>query len=228
MVQIASAILLTACVVLAATIGNAAPSADTLAGRKPEATIDLATRGGLQLVKGEWRYSDTKIIEIDFKTAGPDGQPGDTPTKYPNTGVPGDRHLKRSDVIPSLRGIFGEAGLASSLAWQQTAPNTESRGFVSDVVHGRAGWLGPFAILVPFLLAGIHLRDQIIRGRRDREAREEQEWRRDVGARHDRPAWLQPDPTTDRTVRPDWMAKDDANPDSRPAWMTEGNRTPRS
>jgi gluconolactonase len=41
----------------------------------PEATIDLATTEGVRLVKGEWRYSDTKIIEVDFRGPGPDGQP---------------------------------------------------------------------------------------------------------------------------------------------------------
>jgi gluconolactonase len=54
---------------------------EMFAKRKPEATIDLATKEGAELVKGEWRYSDTKIIEVDFKSAGPDGQPGSTPNK---------------------------------------------------------------------------------------------------------------------------------------------------
>jgi len=54
---------------------------EMLAKRKPEAAIDLATKEGAQLVKGEWRYSDTKIIEVDFKSAGPDGQPGNSPNK---------------------------------------------------------------------------------------------------------------------------------------------------
>jgi gluconolactonase len=52
-----------------------------LAKRKPEATIDLGKMAGVQLVKGEWRYSDTKIIEIDFKAAGPDGQPTGAPNR---------------------------------------------------------------------------------------------------------------------------------------------------
>src|SRR5215471_1819498 len=42
---------------------------------KPDAVIDLATKEGVDVVKGEWRYSDTKIIEVDFKAAGPDKQP---------------------------------------------------------------------------------------------------------------------------------------------------------
>ena len=41
----------------------------------PDAVIDLATPGGVAMVKGRWRYSDTKIIEVDFKTPGADGQP---------------------------------------------------------------------------------------------------------------------------------------------------------
>ena len=48
---------------------------------KPEATIDLATKAGVDLVKGQWRYSDTKIIEVDFKAAGPDKQPTGAPIK---------------------------------------------------------------------------------------------------------------------------------------------------
>lgn len=42
---------------------------------KPEATIDLATPEGVKTVRGEWRYSDTKIVEVDFRAPGPDGQP---------------------------------------------------------------------------------------------------------------------------------------------------------
>jgi len=48
---------------------------EMLAKRKPEATIDLATTRGVEAVKGEWRYSDTKIVEVDFKAAGVYGQP---------------------------------------------------------------------------------------------------------------------------------------------------------
>jgi len=40
-----------------------------------EAAIDLATEEGARLVKGQWRYSDTKIVEVDFKGPGPDQQP---------------------------------------------------------------------------------------------------------------------------------------------------------
>jgi gluconolactonase len=47
----------------------------------PVAAIDLATTEGVRLVKGQWRYSDTKLIEIDFKAPGPDGQPTGAPIK---------------------------------------------------------------------------------------------------------------------------------------------------
>ena len=40
-----------------------------------EATIDLATADGARLVKGDWRYSDTKIVEVDFRGPGQDKQP---------------------------------------------------------------------------------------------------------------------------------------------------------
>ena len=41
----------------------------------PAAVVDLATREGAALMKGEWRYSDTRIVEVDFRAAGADGQP---------------------------------------------------------------------------------------------------------------------------------------------------------
>ena len=53
---------------------------------KPEATIDLATVDGVRAVKSEWRYSDTKIVEVDFKRAGVDNQPtGDAVRTYDYT-----------------------------------------------------------------------------------------------------------------------------------------------
>jgi gluconolactonase len=55
-------------------------NADSPTG-KAKAVIDLATREGVDLVKGQWRYSDTKIVEVDFKAAGPDKQPTGKPIK---------------------------------------------------------------------------------------------------------------------------------------------------
>ena len=42
---------------------------------KPEASIDLATLEGVKAVKGDWKYSDTRIVETDFRSAGADNQP---------------------------------------------------------------------------------------------------------------------------------------------------------
>ena len=50
-------------------------------GGKPAAVVDLATDNGAGTVKGEWRYSDTKIIEADFRGPGPDKQPTGAPVK---------------------------------------------------------------------------------------------------------------------------------------------------
>jgi gluconolactonase len=79
--KISISTILTALLSISITLAQAASLDDLLAKRKPEATIDLATRDGVRLVKGEWRYSDTKIIEVDFKAPGADGQPSKTPTK---------------------------------------------------------------------------------------------------------------------------------------------------
>jgi gluconolactonase len=48
---------------------------------KPEAMIDLGSIDGVRTVKGEWRYSDTKIVETDFRAPGPDKQPTGAPVK---------------------------------------------------------------------------------------------------------------------------------------------------
>ena len=67
--------LLTLAVPMLALAASLAPEG------KPEATIDLATVEGVQLVKGQWRYSDTKIVEVDFSGPGADGQPTGAPVK---------------------------------------------------------------------------------------------------------------------------------------------------
>ena len=65
-------------VVAASNISHAAKSTKTtidVPTGKPEATIDLGSVDGVRTVKGEWRYSDTKIVEADFRGPGPDKQP---------------------------------------------------------------------------------------------------------------------------------------------------------
>jgi gluconolactonase len=48
---------------------------------RPEAIIDLATDEGVRLVKGRWRYSDTRIVEIDHHAPGPDLKPSGPPNR---------------------------------------------------------------------------------------------------------------------------------------------------
>ena len=48
---------------------------------RPDATLDLRTREGTQHVRGDWRYSDVKIIEVDSKGPGPDLKPSGAPVK---------------------------------------------------------------------------------------------------------------------------------------------------
>ncbi|MBM4264288.1 MAG: SMP-30/gluconolactonase/LRE family protein [Deltaproteobacteria bacterium] len=67
--------------ILAASLTHAAPNDDALLKRKPEATVDLGTKEGAQAVQGQWRHSDTKIIEVDFTAPGADGQPSTKPNK---------------------------------------------------------------------------------------------------------------------------------------------------
>jgi gluconolactonase len=47
----------------------------------PGAVIDLMSPQGVALVRGNWRYSDIKIVETEFRAAGADGQPGTRPVR---------------------------------------------------------------------------------------------------------------------------------------------------
>lgn len=48
---------------------------------RPDATIDLRTTAGVGLVEGQWRYSDAKIAEVDFRAPGADLKPSGAPRK---------------------------------------------------------------------------------------------------------------------------------------------------
>ncbi|WP_083636621.1 SMP-30/gluconolactonase/LRE family protein [Leptolyngbya sp. 'hensonii'] len=47
----------------------------------PEAVVNLATPEGVQMIKGQWRYSDAKVTEVDFRSVGPDRKPSGPPNK---------------------------------------------------------------------------------------------------------------------------------------------------
>ena len=66
-------------------VGLSAPAVaqvtgDVPAGR-PDAIVNLATRDGVRLVNGEWRYSDTTIREVAHRAVGSDLKPSGAPTK---------------------------------------------------------------------------------------------------------------------------------------------------
>jgi gluconolactonase len=58
---------------------------------RPEGVVNLATHEGVALVKGEWRYSDVKINEVDHYGPGPDfkatGKPDKTYDYSPHAGA---------------------------------------------------------------------------------------------------------------------------------------------
>src|ERR1041385_891430 len=73
---------------------------------KADAMIDLGSVEGVNAVKGQWRYSDTKIVEADFRGPGPDKQP---------TGAP----VKTYDYIPHAGGAdFDDS------KWEVISPTT--------------------------------------------------------------------------------------------------------
>ncbi len=55
-------------------LASAILAQDVPSGR-PAVAIDLATIEGVKAVSGQWKYSDTKIIETNFNAAGADDQP---------------------------------------------------------------------------------------------------------------------------------------------------------
>jgi gluconolactonase len=48
---------------------------------RPDAVVDLASRDGVQLVQGQWRYHDVKITDADSRAVGPDLKPSGAPTR---------------------------------------------------------------------------------------------------------------------------------------------------
>jgi gluconolactonase len=94
---------------LLALTGGVSAAGDGVPSGDPQAVIDLATREGVDTVRGSWRYSDVEIVEIDFLEAGPDGQPG-----------------TRANRAYDLRPHAGRAEFDDS-AWAEIDPTTLDR-----------------------------------------------------------------------------------------------------
>ena len=105
---------LTAClVVLAAAasprIGAQHAVRQSTDGR-PDALIDLRTSAGADLVRGEWRYSDARLVDVESRGPGADLRPSGAP-------------VKALDVSP-----HAGAGDFDDSAWQRIVPaSLESR-----------------------------------------------------------------------------------------------------
>ena len=48
---------------------------------RPEVSVNLMTQDGASLMQARWRYSDTRIVDVDFKAPGAGGQPTGRPVK---------------------------------------------------------------------------------------------------------------------------------------------------
>ncbi len=60
---------------------HAQTTGDAPAGWRPEAIVDLRTPEGARLVRGEWRYRDAQIVQVDFRAPGPDLKPSGAPNR---------------------------------------------------------------------------------------------------------------------------------------------------
>jgi gluconolactonase len=104
--------LICSTIFLLLSVGAIAQESVELAVGKPEAIVDLKTKEGVSLVKGEWRYSDAQIIEKAFRAPGPTDN--DKLLLYP-TGAP----IKTHDIFPKAGGTnFDDS------KWEKLAPSS--------------------------------------------------------------------------------------------------------
>ena len=104
--------------------------------------IDLATADGVSAVKGEWRYSDTKIVEADFAVPERTNSRPDPPVKTydytPHAGGADFDDSKWEVIAPTtLDQRRGNGRLGFN--WYRiklTIPGTHRR-FRSDRINGR-------------------------------------------------------------------------------------------
>ena len=72
---------------------------------RPDATIDLRTKEGVELIKGDWRYSDVQILTVDAKGPGADLKPSGAPVKTydyaPHAGIAGFDDSKWAVLDPT-------------------------------------------------------------------------------------------------------------------------------
>lgn len=71
-----------AALVLSPGQGGAARAAESaVPAGAPDAVLDLATLSGAARAGGPWRYCDARIVEVDFRSPGPDRKPSGPPNR---------------------------------------------------------------------------------------------------------------------------------------------------
>jgi gluconolactonase len=71
---------------------------------KPRAIVDLMTDAGVELVRGAWRYTDARIVEVDHRAPGPDLRASGRP-------------IRTSDLVP-----HPESAEFDNAAWSSVEP----------------------------------------------------------------------------------------------------------
>ena len=79
MIPLRAALLAAALLAAGAATAAAGPRALNPTDGRPDAVVDLGTREGATLVKGQWRYSDARIMDADFRAVGADLRPSGPP-----------------------------------------------------------------------------------------------------------------------------------------------------
>ena len=86
----ATAALLTTIISLVALRATGQSIQDPPFGR-PDAVVDLASKQGVDLVQGQWRYHEVKVVDADSRAVGPDLKPSGAATRTydyePHAGV---------------------------------------------------------------------------------------------------------------------------------------------
>jgi gluconolactonase len=77
----ATKILLPALLLVTASASGQTWAAQQPPYGRPDAVVDLRTKAGTELVKGQWKYSEVQIVEADFRAPGPDLKPSGKPIK---------------------------------------------------------------------------------------------------------------------------------------------------
>lgn len=77
-----SCLILSICTVIACQTSKvAAQVTSDVTVVNPQAVINLATSEGTRLIQGQWRYSNAKIVQVDFHNPGLDRKASGSPNK---------------------------------------------------------------------------------------------------------------------------------------------------